>query len=371
VILFIDAPDPDNPAAAVGVARHILANHQDLHIVLTGRPVNFRTPKEINKSQMEPNQMVRQIWETYVMDHSEMLLQDSAARIRAYLSKCNVETNDIRIYNGGIAPCAPLSDTFHDWDFLFDRKDLITNDTSDLGEILSPHQYSQLVQTYSNLSPNEREHKIMSTLRSYQFCSLDDLRHEIYLSADVRIFLGGPATGLVALFRDESLIVKISKIVGMYGSTRPGRATLLMNQFNIACDIHAACKLLMERTFVNVAKYFITTETSKQNCFMISADDMEECGINPYVVQLHKLWESTHNGKIQPLFDLLPIMANLPQYKDHFAWSKMKTVSTSTHKGKILHFVSCNSNDLNVHFVSQKSFVTKEMFLQFLIKTWP
>ena len=52
-LLFIDAPDPVNPATAVAIAKHFLTiktqgymiTDPHLHVILTGRPVNLKTAK--------------------------------------------------------------------------------------------------------------------------------------------------------------------------------------------------------------------------------------------------------------------------------------------------------------------------------------
>ena len=61
-ILFIDAPDPDNPAAAMAVWRYVLGKKGRIHIVLTGRPINLRTGKHFSESTPLKKQIARQKW---------------------------------------------------------------------------------------------------------------------------------------------------------------------------------------------------------------------------------------------------------------------------------------------------------------------
>lgn len=365
VILFIDAPDPDNPAAALAIIKSVLHSKFDfeiLHVVLTGRPVNFRTAK-VHESSTTGRQVIRQSWETSVPSHAHLLLQDSAARISKYLEHCDA-FNRVLIYDGGIAPNAPLSDTTHDWDFLFDRRDLVTGNVSDQGEILYPSEYLSLIKKYNLLSPNERENEIVSILRAYKLAPLETLKRKIVESKEVHVFLGGPATAVVNAFEGIRDCKKIKTFIGMFGASEPGKATLLNNQFNIACDMESAKQLLASSFLPQVTKYFITTECAKQSSFIVSASELEVTGINSYIVKLQRLWEFTHNNKEQPLFDVLTVMAFLPKYKSYFKWSKKKAYVDDD---EVLQFVD-SEDGKNLHFVSKNIFpeMTKQLFLEFL-----
>ena len=363
-ILFIDAPDPDNSAAAVAIIKTILSQSEILHVVLTGRPVNFRTAKL--QENTASNVVNRQRWETSIPLHADLLLQDSAARISNYLSKCNVQDNTV-IYDGGIAPQAPLSDMIHAWDFLFDRQDLITSDVADQGEILFPNEYQSLIKKYNQLSPNERENKLISIMRLHKLVPLRFLRKRMQRCSEIHIFLGGPATALFEVFQEIKTDCKVKTFIGMFGSNKLCTATLLNNQFNIACDIVSAKQLLLTTFLSNVSKYFITTETAKQELFIVSADELETLGINPYIIKLQRLWEFIHNNKKQPLFDIIPVMAFLPHYKNYFTWCKKAACMTA--EGSLCF---ADSNGINTHFVSQSTFpnMNKKLFVTFLTEIW-
>ena len=381
VILFIDAPDPDNPAAAVATFKHVVKPSEKqsrLHIVLTGRPVDFRTPKKFRDDSPISEQIPRQSWEETNKRHAQLLLKDSAARISGYLAKCKVDLNCVTIYDGGIAQCAPLSDVAHDWDFLYDRKDLFTRQESDKGDILSPSEYQDLISKFNKLSPSERECEFVSLMRPYQLAQLDELQVAIESNSckQVTIFLGGPATAVVKLFHGKEkceMREKVTKFYGMFGAINPGSETLLDNQFNVACDVESACILFVDNLFPHVQKYLITTETAKDKNLMVTADELKALGINNYVVELQKLWEFTHQNKAQPLFDLLPVMASLEECKNCFKWSMKKAIlmefkGTKSESRKFI-FLDSDSDNL---LVSQEYLRSTERddFLQFLHKTW-
>lgn len=332
VMVFIDAPDPDNPAAVAAIAKHILTITQEsttphLHIVLTGRPVNLRTEKS---SGLSLEECVRQKWETSDSVHAQRVLEDAAARLESYLTKCNVDVSTVTIYDGGVAPCAPLSDRFHEWDFLFDRKDLYTGSDGDEGVIVSCEEYHALVHKFNCLSEEERGRQFLLLLRHYSLTPLSILQSKIAqeLCGGVTVFLGGPATGLVQLFSEggETLRDKVKSVYGMFGALEPGKGTLLPNQFNVACDVEAACKLLISNIFPQAEKYLITTETSKNASLITSSEDLIGRGIAKYFVDLQKLWESVHNDKPQPMFDVFPVMAFLSQYRECFEWRRQRAV---------------------------------------------
>lgn len=332
VLVFVDAPDPDNPAAVAAIAKHISGTalskrrkQSHLHVILTGRRVNLKTAKA--SAILSKNELVRQPWETSIDTHAQRILEDAAARFETYLTNCHISV--FTIYDGGVAPLAPLSDRFHEWDFLFDRKDLCSGNKEDMGTIVSCDEYHTLVDKFNGLSEQERENQILSVLRHFDFTSLSDLRDEIKRSrGEIVIFLGGPATGLTRLFsgEGEELRERVSSVYGMFGALQPGQGTLLTNQFNVACDVEAASEFLINNIFPRAEKYMITTETCKHTNLIVSAEDLSERNVKAYFVDLQKLWESTHNGRPQPMFDVIPVMTYLRKYRRCFRWKKQRAV---------------------------------------------
>ena len=343
VVVFIDAPDPDNSAAVAAIAKHILtltqvSIHPHLHVVLTGRPVNLKTEK-LGVVSLE--KIVRQKWEISNPVHAQKILEDAAACLEGYLAKCNVDVSTVTIYDGGVAPCAPLSDRFHEWNFLFDRKDLYTGSEEDRGSITTPEEYHTLVHKFNCLSEEEKERQFLLLLRPFALTPLSILCKIIEKDTcdKVIVFLGGPATGLVQLFSCDKaggahLRDKVKCVFGMFGALEPGKTTLLSNQFNVACDVEAACELLISNIFPLAEKYLITTETAKNAALIISSKDLIGRVTEPYFVDLQKLWESVHNDKPQPLFDIFPVMAFLSQYRECFEWQRQRVVLKEWKKNK-------------------------------------
>jgi len=376
VLLFIDAPDPDNPAAGVAVWKYILKKRGHLHIVLTGRPVDLSTGKTFKDGVPTRQQVVRQEWERSVQEHAERLLEDSAARITNYFLKCNVPSDAFTIYHGGIASSAPMSDVAHDWDFLFDRKDLITGKTENEGEILDPTDYKSLVSKYNELTREEREQTFLSVLRHFNLASLETLFSHIERSDDICIFLGGPATAVVELFGGKSsLCERVTGFYAMFGSLNTSgnkKQTLFMNQFNVACDLTAASDLFLSDLFPGVEKYLVSTETAKQIVLVPSAQELERYRVNPYVVKLHRLWESTHQDVPQPIFDVLPIMASLPEFRNCFTWLRKKVVVWDLYKnGNVLQIFCFAESESPALLVSEDCYNSdKETFMYFLTGVW-
>ena len=377
-VLFIDAPDPDNPAAAMALWSYVLKKKggDHLHIVLTGRPVDLRTRKRFSEHLPTREQISRQSWETAVPEHARRVLEDSACRIARYLMKCGVPLRSFTLYDGGVAREAPLSDVAHDWDFIFDRRDLVTQRREDEGEILEPREYDQLVGKYSSLSEVEREQTFLSFLRHYDLTPLDDLRSHLSKpwNRGIAVFLGGPATALVKLFKGRAhLSSKVSSFYAMFGSLHPGKRTLLANQFNAACDLPAAKEVFIDNLFPGAKSHLITTETAKLSTFVLSAQEMAEVGVNGHVVRLQRLWEWTHGNRPQPMFDVLSVMAALPMHKDCFTWREKRVCMVKSDGDKIFTFVdaadSTESSDA-VLVTDECVKYDKETFKQFFAHIW-
>ncbi len=379
VILFIDAPDPDNAAAAVALWRHILdgGKRGHLHIVLTGRPVNLCTSKRFQDSTPVSDQIRRQAWETEVPEHAERLLEDSAERLSNYLHKCRVPDDAFSIYHGGVASQAPLSDVAHDWDFLFDRRDLATGREEDQGEIVEPEEYEALVSGLCSLTEEERRVEILSLLRLYPLVPLEELRSLVTRRGcgGIHVFLGGPATALLELFSGKGGGIqrrKVKRLFAMFGSLQPGKKTLLPNQFNAACDLEAAREVFCsDSIFSHVDKFLVTTETCKHSSLVASAAELERIGVNPYVVRLQRLWEVTHSDVPQPLFDIVPVMAALPEYGDKFSWVRKRAElqrQSGASSMDVFRFVDCEFGTL---YASEEEVrLDRQAFLQFLAHTW-
>ena len=380
ILLFIDAPDPDNPATAMALWSYVLKKKGHLHIVLTGRPVNLRTGKRFSDTLPIKEQISRQKWETAIPEHAARVLEDSASRIAGYLMKCDVPLDSFTLYDGGVAREGPISDVAHDWDFIFDRRDLVTQRREDEGEMLDPDSYSKLVDKYSALSETEREQTFLSILRRYNLTPLDKLRSYLNRPWNGRIviFLGGPVTALVKLFKGRPhLCNKVSSVFAMFGSLHPGKRTLLANQFNAACDLQAAKEVFVDNMFPGVTAHLVTTETAKLPSFILSAREMDERGVRDHVVKLQRLWEWTHGNRPQPMFDVLPVMAALPTHKNCFTWLERKACIVKSDNSDHEIFTLVDAPDSTDHSSDGTLLVTddcsnydKESFVQFIVHIW-
>ena len=162
----------------------------------------------------------------------------------------------------------------------------------------------------------------------------------------------------------------------MFGSLRPGKGTLLANQFNAACDLPAAKVVFINNLFPGAKAHLITTETAKLSTFILSVQEMAGVGVNDHVVRLQRLWEWTHGNRPQPMFDILPVMAALPMHKDCFTWREKRVCmvkSDSDGRDEIFTFVdaadSTESSD-TVLVAEECVKYDKECFKQFFAHIW-
>jgi regulator of replication initiation timing len=131
--VFIDGPDPDNFICVLS-AFQLLAKPTgtQLHIVLTGRPVNLHVnmltgeqTKEKLAAGAKFTDLLRAKDEDESHDeHSQAVINDMLVRLEAFLCGVGIDRNRFVLYDGGIAPTAYVSHQMHAREFLFDRADL-------------------------------------------------------------------------------------------------------------------------------------------------------------------------------------------------------------------------------------------------------
>ena len=88
--------------------------------VLTGRPTNF---DEASRA-FHPRTCRRSADEVDVPAHAALALAAGAAHLRRFAARHGVTT--LRLYDGGVAPTAPLAHAAHVREWLFGRADLVT-----------------------------------------------------------------------------------------------------------------------------------------------------------------------------------------------------------------------------------------------------
>ena len=343
-VVFIDMPDPDNFVSALATYKLLFKecseekHRQVLHVVISGRPTNLEskslTPKELGsllKSGVKIGDILkRSSTETDIMEHSERVLEDGAVCLANFLIRHGVDESSFFIYNGGIAPSAPVSHRMHAREFLFDRADLVKPGRQQ-GEIITGEEYYELVRRFDNIeNPKERAEKTLNILRrstrSNVFRPIEDLLVNIG-DQSVKIILGGPATAITKLLNHPTLGTKfyrhIHSLHGMYGAwdnAKPGTFNLFPNQFNVAADMDAAIDLLIRRrsTF---PMYFVPTETCKdkrlaldpESLKKILGNDLYERG-NGTVVKMYELWFNIQGRRPFFIFDMAPVLSASKDY---------------------------------------------------------
>lgn len=217
IFAFVDAPDPDNFVQLIALYR--LNPGANVHICLTGRPVRFNASKE------------HATWE---WDHesSKMAQEASALRAKNFLRHFGV--NNVRIFDGGIAPrtLVPHWVHFHEYYKFHD---------------VDPLQAIR----HSELDPQEELVKIMLSLPP----------KSAYVS------VGGPMTGLQqVLVRCPDVADRIKELHAMFATW--GTVGLMQfddkprgaSQFNVACDPQAAHAVL---TGLDCPIYLMPTEVTR------------------------------------------------------------------------------------------------------------
>ncbi len=202
IIAFVDAPDPDNFVQVIALVR--LNPDAIVHVCLTGRPVRFGAAKDHALWQWDPQS-------------SRMAQEASALRAKNFLRHFGV--NNIRIFDGGIAPRTLVPHWVH---FAEYYKFL---DVDPLQAI-----------RHSELESQEELAKLLMTLKP----------------GGALAAVGGPMTGLYQLLvRCPEIADRFKEVHAMFATW--GNVKLMQfddkprdpKQFNVACDPQAAHHVLL------------------------------------------------------------------------------------------------------------------------------
>ena len=117
-IVFVDCPDPDN--FVLVVAANLLRGCT--RVVLTGRPANFG----VASRPFSVRTCARAADEVDVESDSVLALRATAAHLKSVAASQGC--SELRIYDGGVAPDAPVAHAEHVHEFLFGRSDLGASD---------------------------------------------------------------------------------------------------------------------------------------------------------------------------------------------------------------------------------------------------
>ena len=341
-LVFIDMPDPDNFVCALATYKLLISKFPDpkdrvLHCVISGRPTNLEqkslTPKELG-SRLRAGANIgdllkRSPTEVDNAEHSCRVLEDGAVSLAKFLEKHGIKKGEYQIYNGGIAPNAPVSHRMHAREFLFDRGDLVDPKRPD-GTIITSQEYYKLVQHFDDIEdPKGRAKAALNILRrakeKHLFRPLCDLMPNI-VGRQLKLILGGPATGIMKLIKDAqygtTFLNQIHSLHGMYGAwdnAKPGSFNLFPNQFNIAADIEAAQDLLI-RQKLDFPMYFVPTETCKDKRLSVTPDKLREVlkdidGANKdVIVNMYQLWFDIQGRRPFFIFDMAPVLSASKNY---------------------------------------------------------
>lgn len=198
VIVFIDAPDPDNFVLVKAAAA--LFPGCEMKIALTGRPVRFNSTREHANWH----------WD---LQSSRMAQEASAMRLRNFMRNLGVRVTEV--YDGGIAPRTLVPHWIHFAEYY---------------KFLDVDPLAAL--RYSELEPQEELVEYM-------------------LSHECLVLVGGPMTGLRQVIeRNPEVAEHISEVHAMYATW--GNVSLMdfgagprgAMQFNVACDPASAYGIL-------------------------------------------------------------------------------------------------------------------------------
>ena len=190
IVIFIDAPDPDNFVLVKAI--HSLFPDEETKIALTARPVRFNADKE------------HQTWE-WDYQSSRMAQEANASRLKNFMKNLGVRVVDV--YDGGIAPRTLVPHWLHFEEYY---------------RFLDVDPLAAL--RYSELSPQE---ELVAWM----------------LSKKCKVVVGGPMTGLRQVIeRCPDVAKNITEIHAMFATW--GNVALMdlggevrgAKQFNVACD---------------------------------------------------------------------------------------------------------------------------------------
>ena len=191
-IVFVDCPDPDN--FVLVVAANLLRGCT--RVVLTGRPANFG----IKSRPFSVRTCARAADEVDVESDAVLALRATAAHLKSVAASQGC--SELKIYDGGVAPDAPVAHAEHVHEFLFGRSDLGASDQG----VLTIDSYRKIV---ADLDAKDDRGPALRTLLASR---LDDLLPLSQLVEDldgkVECLVGGPFTALAELCDDDARVGK-------------------------------------------------------------------------------------------------------------------------------------------------------------------
>ena len=250
---------------------------------------------------------------------SELALGAAAAHLAEFAKAHGVE---LELYDGGIAPHAPVAHAEHVHDFLFARQDLafLVGDVPG-GTTIAKKTYDKLLKAVNAAGVVERGRR--SAVRDWLIRSQGALKPLASLGAATRgspveVLVGGPMTGLFSLAKsDADFASRVARVRAMAGAWDSSTANLFANQFNVAADLAAAAALLgpaADSPLGDAPITLYTTEFCKAALSLSPADVRAHA--TQHVADLYDLWhELTGARGAVTIFDvssLLDAIADRP-----------------------------------------------------------
>ena len=292
-IVFVDCPDPDN--FVLVVAANLLRGCT--RVVLTGRPANFG----VASRPFSVRTCARAADEVDVASDSILALRATAAHLRSVAASQGC--SDLKIYDGGVAPDAPVAHAEHVHEFLFGRSDLGASDQG----VLTIEAYRKVV---ADLDAKADRGPALRTLLEAR---LDDLLPLSSLVEDldgkVECLVGGPFTALAELCDDDAFRDKVLNVRAM-ACAWDSRNNLFANQFNVGADLAAATFILGKDSELTCTRTLYTTDF----CKAVLTISMEEvaAAASPRLAALYRLWDAlTGNRGSVTIFDVAPLLGAL------------------------------------------------------------
>jgi hypothetical protein len=373
-IFFQDVADADNFASvAAEWIKNPPTKEKKFLFVLTVRPEDLRTPKWSSGCGFKFPGVIPKGAEAARDEYDTRLVAlDNVRRLVTflanYLGTSPTEVMELMIVYDGGAPAqdSNLSHAVHARDYLFDRRDLITGNPTDIGQLISGDEYRSLQKKFNGVVGFDQETQMFSIAteaatapklglarqamaRTAILSGLDSFAaavgvadnnkilrplHEIFAELPnldnpfdkrtVRAFALAPLTGLANIFAMDERGVLRDRLVRVFGqlfawdncapafwTKSPQAVNILKNQFNVDCDTEAVKYVLAQFALCKNLEYvvLVPTEVVKTDDYMTFLQKLydflrtKDFRSLPLLQQLWVQWNAVKGDKPQIIFD--------------------------------------------------------------------
>lgn len=367
VVTFQDMPDADNIMAIKAIDQaHPPTKKNPRHFVLGIRPENLRNAKwyfgcEFKFPGVVPkgDEAARDEYDTW------LAAADNVRRFVTFQAHCQgITLQDAwelyRVYNGE-APTqeSNMAHAIHVQDYLFDRKDLITGNQSDLGQLLNGDEYRALQKKINGVVGfNEETREYSVTTEPDELSSArQKVAREVILSGvtlfadavgvkvehllrplselfpelpnpddpedhrDTIAIVLAPPTGFKKALENERFRESLRKMYGQlfawdnlaprFWRKSDKAANILLNQFNVDCDTDATAKALEllkqcpKLEYVALVPTEVPKTTENLEWLQKKLDSLRKQDFSslPPLLKLWVQWCTVKGGKPQVIFD--------------------------------------------------------------------